>query len=170
MAGPRRVVLGVVTGAHGVRGQVRLRSFTGEPAGIAAYGPLDGSNGQRLEITRLTPHKSGFVASIAGIETRDQAEALKGVELSIDRARLPATGEDEVYHADLIGLEVVGTGGRRLGTVAAVQDFGAGTLLELKLDGHKATCLVPFNRQCVPELDLEAGRVTIDPPEGLLPE
>lgn len=163
----KRVTLGRITGAQGIKGEVKLQSFTADPLDIASYGPLDGSNGQQLTIRTVKPYKNMLVARIEGVDDRNAAEALKGVELSVPRERLPEPAEDEIYHADLIGLAAHDTGGRLVGEVVAVLDFGAGELLELKPADGK-TILVPFNSDTVPEIDLVARRLTIDPPEGLL--
>jgi 16S rRNA processing protein RimM len=163
----RRLTLGRITGAQGIKGEVKLQSFTADPLDIASYGPLDTSNGQRLTIRSIKPHKNMLLARIEGVEDRNAAEALRGVELMIDRDRLPAADEDEIYHADLIGLSAHDTGGNLVGTVVDVLDFGAGELLELKPAQGK-TFLVPFSVETVPEIDLDAGRLVIDPPEGLL--
>ena len=163
-----RIVLGVITGVHGIHGEVKLKSFTADPEAIASYGPLDTSNGTVLEIKSLKVHKDLFRARIEGITDRNTAETLKGVELSIARDRLPEPGDDEVYHADLIGLSVLDLDGTQLGTVVDIVDFGAGELLELKLGDVKSTVLMPFNTQTVPRIDLDAGTLAIDPPDGLL--
>ncbi len=161
------IILGRITGPQGIKGEVKLQSFTADPLDIASYGPLDASNGLRLTIKSVKPYKNTLLARIDGVDDRNGAEALRGVELMIDRDRLPEAGEDEIYHADLIGLSAHDTTGNLLGTVVAVLDFGAGELLELKPAEGK-TILVPFNVDTVPGIDLDAGRLTIDPPEGLL--
>lgn len=161
------IILGRITGPQGIKGEVKLQSFTANPLDIASYGPLDASNGLRLTIKSVKPYKNTLLARIDGVDDRNGAEALRGVELMIDRDRLPEAGEDEIYHADLIGLSAHDTTGNLLGTVVAVLDFGAGELLELKPAEGK-TVLVPFNVDTVPDIDLDAGRLTIDPPEGLL--
>ncbi len=163
-----RIVLGVITGVHGIQGEVKLKSFTADPEAIASYGALDASNGMALTIKSLTVHKDQFRARFEGIDNRNAAEALKGLELSIPRDRLPDPQEDEVYHADLVGLAVLDPGAANIGTVVDVLDFGAGELLEMKLHNVKATVLMPFNTQTVPEINLDAGTVTISPPDGLL--
>ncbi len=164
----KRVILGRITGAQGIKGEVKLQSFTADPEDIASYGPLDGSNGRQLVITLLKPYKAMFLARLEGVHDRNAAEALQGVELSVSRDRLPEPDEDEIYHADLIGLAAFDTHGKPMGDVVAVLDFGAGELLELKLPDEKSTMLVPFNVESVPEIDLDARRLTIDPPDGLL--
>lgn len=161
------VTLGRITGPQGIKGEVKLQSFTADPLAIASYGPLDASNGLRLTIKSVKPYKNTLLARIDGVEDRNGAEALRGVELMIDRDRLPEADDDEIYHTDLIGLSAHDTAGHLVGTVVAVLDFGAGELLELKPADGK-TILVPFNVETVPEIDLDAGRLVIDPPEGLL--
>jgi 16S rRNA processing protein RimM len=163
-----RIVLGRITGAHGIKGEVKLQSFTSDPESIASYGPLDSSAGGTLVVRSLAPFKGMFRARLEGITDRNAAEALRGVELSIDRSRLPEPDGDEIYHADLIGLAAHDRAGQLVGTVVSVLDFGAGELLELKPADGTATVLVPFNTETVPDIDLDAGRLTIDPPEGLL--
>ncbi len=160
----RHVVLGVITGAHGIRGEVKLKSFTEDPQAIAGYGPLDTPSGAVLEITALKPVKNGFIARIKGIGDRNQAEALKGTELRIDRDRLPAPGAEEFYHADLIGLLAETAQGDSYGKVIAVHDFGAGDLLEIQLAGTSTTELVPFTRDTVPKIDIAAGTLVVVPP------
>lgn len=165
--GSDRVCVGAIAGAFGVRGEVRLKSFCAEPEAIAAYGPLWTEDGSRSFAVRiLGPIPNGFSARLSGIATREEAEALRGQRLYAGRDRLPALADDEFYHADLIGLEVRDTGGALLGTVAAVLNHGAGDLLEVRRAGAESV-LVPFTRAIVPTVDLKAGRIVADPPEGL---
>ncbi len=162
------VCLGAIAGAHGVTGAVRIKSFTAEPKDIAAYGPLSDEGGERVfEIKVTGMSKSQVVAEIEGVADRGAAEALKGTRLFLPRARLPAPGEEEYYHDDLIGLGVELTDGTALGTVVAVHDFGAGDVIEVGRDGAAAV-LAPFSRAVVPVVDIAAGRLVIDPPPGLL--
>ena len=163
-----RIVLGVITGVHGIQGEVKLKSFTADPEAIASYGPLDVSNGTTVNIKSLKLHKDFFRARLEGITDRNAAEALKGLELSIPRDRLPEPEDDEVYHSDLIGLAVLDSDAANIGTVIDILDFGAGELLEMKLQNVKASVLMPFNTQTVPEINLDAGTLSIDPPDGLL--
>lgn len=165
-----RICVGAFTGAFGVQGEVRLKSFCAEPEAIATYGPLESEDGTaRYEIRLVKPVKQGFAVRVAGVRTRDQAEALRGTRLYVPRAVLPSLPDDEFYHADLIGLEVQDTGGAPLGRVSAVLNHGAGDLLELTgVPGQKGSVLLPFTRQAVPTVDLAAGRIIADPPEGLL--
>lgn len=164
MAAEGRICVGVIAGAFGVRGEARLKSFCAVPEDIARYAPLwteDGSRSFTLRITR--PIAGGFAARLGGVATREEAEALRGTTLHADRARLPSLPDDEFYHADLIGLEVVDTGGAVLGRVLAVHDHGAGDILEIARPG-KGPLLVPFTRRAVPTVDLSAGRIVADPP------
>lgn len=160
-----RVLVGVIVGAHGVRGAVRIKSFTADPAAIAAYGPLEDESGtRRLEIRLVGEGKGVVIATLKGIEDRNAAEALKGLRLYVPRAALPPPGEEEFYHADLIGLAAVRRDGTPLGRVCAVHDFGAGDSLELALaDG--GTLLVPFTKEAVPEIDIAGGKLVVEPPE-----
>ena len=163
-----KVVVGALAGAFGVRGEVRLKSFCGQPEAIAAYAPLTDAAGRVYPKIRITGQAKGaLTARIDGIATREEAEALKGTELFAERDRMPDLPEDEFYHADLIGLPVHDTGGALLGTVRAVHDHGAGDLLEVLAPGSTSTILLPFTRAAVPTVDLAAGRIVADPPEGL---
>ena len=162
-----RICVGVLAGSFGVAGEVRLKSFCAEPEAIAGYGPLYTEDGSRSFVVTLTrPVAGGLGARIPGIQTREQAEALKGISLYVDRARLPSLPDDEFYHSDLIGLEVRDTGGVVLGQVTAVHNHGAGDLLEIGGPERKAL-LLPFTLAVVPTVDLAAGRVVVDLPEGI---
>jgi 16S rRNA processing protein RimM len=156
------VLLGRITGAHGLKGEVKIAAFTGEPADVAAYGPLQSADGSvTVEIASLRTVGGGaVVARLAGIADRTAAEALRGVELYVSRARLPAAEADEWYYSDLIGLAAFSPEGEALGEVVAVQNFGAGDLLEVRAQGRQ-TELIPFESAHVPKVDLEAGRITI---------
>jgi 16S rRNA processing protein RimM len=169
MAGPEgapRIVLAVVTGGHGIRGEVRLKSFAGDPAALTDYGPLERSDGgPPLEVVGLRPTKDGLIARFAGVGDRNAADALKGVELSVPRERLPEPDPDEFYFADLVGLAAVRPGGEALGTVVAVHNFGAGDVIEVELAGSLETIFVPFTREAVPDVDVAARRLVVDPPE-----
>lgn len=168
MPHPDRICVGAIAGSFGVQGEVRLKSFCSDPEAIADYGPLyseDGTKSFKVKLTR--PVAGGLGARISGVETKEQADALKGVSLYVDRAKLPSLPDDEFYHADLIGLEARDTGGVLLGRVTAVHNHGAGDLLEIAGPGLKASLLLPFTLAAVPTVDLSAGRVVIDLPEGL---
>ncbi|MFC3529070.1 ribosome maturation factor RimM [Paracoccus mangrovi] len=161
-----RVCVGAIAGAFGVRGEVRLKSFTSQPDDIAAYSPLWTEDGKRMFTVRLTrPVTGGLGARLSGVDTREAAEALKGVTLWADRDKLPVLPDDEFYHADLIGLAVYDTGGVLLGKVRAIYDHGAGDILEIFGPGRKQTLLLPFTRAVVPTVDLTAGRIIADPPD-----
>src|SRR5579862_6437515 len=165
-----RVCVGVVTGPHGVRGAVRLKSFTAEPDAVARYGPLEDESGERrFELRLIGSAKGVVIAKVAGIEDRDRAEALRGLRLYLARAALPPPGEDEYYHADLIGLAAALADGTPIGRVRAVHDFGAGDTLEIER-AEGPPVLVPFTRAIVPIVDLAAGRLVLDPPPGLIDE
>jgi 16S rRNA processing protein RimM len=164
---PRRILLGRIAGAHGIRGEVLIKTFTASPESIGAYGPLSDRTGARtftIDSVRIT--NKGVVARLRGVTDRTASETLKGVELFIDRARLPAAGNGEFYHADLIGLAAVGAGGQRIGEIVAVQNFGAGDLLEIHLADTGKTKLVPFTEAMVPEVDVAGGQVVVVMPEG----
>lgn len=164
------ICVGAIAGAFGVHGEVRLKSFCSVPEDIAAYAPLtteDGGRSFTVQITRPIP--AGFAARLGGIATKEQADALKGVRLFAPRDRLPSLPDDEFYHADLIGLSVVDTGGATLGEVIAVQNHGAGDLLEIRLGTGFETVLLPFTLAAVPTVDLAAGRIVADPPDGVFP-
>lgn len=167
--GQQRVCLGRISGARGLKGEVRIRTFTEDPLSVAGYGTLEDEPGaRRFEILNLKLAKDGVVAVIEGITSREQAEALKGTELYVDRDRLPGT-EDEAtyYHADLIGLVAVNENGSALGKIVAVQNYGAGDLLEVRPATGGATVLVPFTEAIVPDIDQEAGWLLMIPPDGL---
>jgi 16S rRNA processing protein RimM len=166
--GEARVCLGQIGAAHGVRGEVRLRSFTSDPAAITDYGPLETEDGRVFEIETLRPAKDHFVVRLSGIRDRDAASALANTKLYVPRERLPETDEpDEFYHADLIGLEVIDLAGNKLGTVVAVHNFGAGDLIEVRTDAGNNTELVPFDTTHVPAVDIASGKIVVDPPQGL---
>ncbi|MFQ8429761.1 ribosome maturation factor RimM [Amaricoccus sp. W119] len=167
MADPRGLVcVGAIAGGFGVQGEVRLKSFCADPAAIADYAPLVTEDGRGFGL-RITRTLSGaFAARLTGVSTREQAEAMKGTRLYVPRDRLPNPGEDEFYHADLIGLAVLDTGGAALGKVRAVLDHGAGDILEIARPG-RPDLLLPFTRAAVPTVDLAGGRIIADPPEGL---
>lgn len=168
VAEPARVCVGRIAGAHGVQGHVRIASYTEEPLDIAAYGPVTDEDGRRsFTITPIRMAKAHVVARLKGIDDRNQAEALKGVTLFVSRDALPEPDDDEFYWEDLIGLRAETVEGEVLGNVLSVQDFGGGTLLEVG-ESHRLSVMVPFTREIVPVVDLRAGMLAIDPPEGLL--
>ena len=162
------VCLGVISGARGMKGEVRIKSFTEQAENIAAYGPVFDEGGGRSWSIKVTGQARGqVIARLDGVEDRAAAEALKGQRLHVPRGALPAPGDDEYYHADLVGLAAELAGGGVLGTVRAVHDFGAGSILEIAAEGDDGF-MVPFTRAAVPEIDMAAGKVVVDPPTGLL--
>lgn len=157
------VLLGVVIGAQGIRGEVKVKTFTEEPEAIGDYGPLQDAGATRtfeLKVLRLSKGDV-VIARIKGVEDRDAAEALKGTELHVLRSALPRTGDGEFYHADLVGLTAM-MSGRVLGRVSAVHNFGAGDMLEVKTDSGRSA-MVPFTDDAVPVVDLDGGTVTVEP-------
>lgn len=169
------ILVGVFGAAHGVRGEIRLKSFTEDPAAIADYAPLSDEQGRRVFAIKTMRHVKDdiFVARIEGVNDRNAAEALTNLRLFVPRDRLPAAEEGEYYHHDLIGLDAVTQDGERIGTVAGVENFGAGDILEIEAMQGGETMLVPFNDDFVPEVDLAGRRVVVVPPvmiEGEKPE
>lgn len=165
---PARVLLGRIAGAHGIRGEVVIHAYTQAPENIGAYGALIDAGAARqfkIKVVRVTP--KGVIARIAGVADRNAAEALKGVELYVDRARLPAASDGEFYHADLIGLTAVDPEGKTIGAIIAVQNFGAGDLLEIRLADKLKTELVPFTDTHAPEVDVAGGRIVVALPSFL---
>jgi 16S rRNA processing protein RimM len=163
-----KVCVGAIAGSFGVRGEVRLKSFTAIPEDIASYAPVETEDGKRSFTVNITRQiKNGLAARMSGIATKEEADALRGTQLFVPRDRLPSLPDDEFYHADLIGLEVTDTGGASLGKVLAVINNGADDLLELSAPGQKQTVLLPFTKAVVPTVDLAQGRIVADPPEGL---
>lgn len=164
-----RVCLGVVGAPHGVRGAVRIKSFTDAPEAIANYGALEDERGERRFSLRVIGTAKGdgmVIAMLSDVADRDRAEALRGLRLYAPRAALPAIAEDEFYHADLVGLAAELEDGSALGKIIAVHDFGAGDVIEIARDEGQPV-LVPFTRAVVPVVDIAGGRVVIDPPDGL---
>jgi len=156
--------------AHGVRGAVKLWTFTEDPLAVKAYGPLLTKDGARsFEVATAREAKGHLVATLKGIATREDAERLNGLELYVAREKLPATEEDEYYHADLIGLAAVNAASEPIGRVAAIHNFGAGDIIEIA-PAHGATMLLPFTNAVVPSVDLAAGRVVIELPDEIVGE
>jgi 16S rRNA processing protein RimM len=150
--------------AHGVRGAVKLWTFTEDPLAIERYGPLSTKDGARqFELTSARQGRDHLVATLKGVTTREEAESLNGVELYVAREKLPATDENEYYHADLIGLAAVTTQDEPLGRVIAIHNFGAGDIIEIA-PPRGATILLPFSNAVVPTVDLAGGRMVIDMP------
>lgn len=167
VADTSRVCLGVIVGAQGIRGEVRIKPFTAEPEDVGAYGPVTDEPGEKtLRLSVRGRAKGAVVARIDGIADRNAAEALKGTMLFVARSRLPEPEDEETfYHADLVGLEAKAPDGALLGQVVAVFDYGAGDILDIRrADGSLAS--VPFTRAAVPEVNLAGGWLTVDWSEG----
>jgi 16S rRNA processing protein RimM len=164
-----RVLVAQIGAAHGLRGEVRLRSFTAEPMAVKGYGVLESEDGtQTFEIEALRPAKDMLIARLAGVADRNAAERLCNLRLYVPRERLPAPDADEFYYADLIGLAAVAPDGRDVGTVVALQNFGAGDLIEVKLT-HGATVMLPFTKAVVPEIDVASRRIVVELPADATP-
>jgi 16S rRNA processing protein RimM len=163
-APPGLICLGVVLGAHGVRGAVRIKSFAMNASDIAAYGPLQSDDSaRRFCLTVRGVSRGAVLAEIDGVERREAAEALKGTRLYVPRDALPETGDDEFYHADLIGLGARTVNGEAFGVVKSINDYGAGDVIEIERENEQSIFL-PFTRDIVPEIDLAGGSLVIDPP------
>jgi 16S rRNA processing protein RimM len=155
------ILLGRITDAHGIRGAVKLRSFTTDPKAIATYGALQTADGRTIEIARMKPTSDGFIADLKNVKDRNQAETFKGQDLLLPRDSLPAADESEVYLVDLIGQDALHNGAK-LGTIIGIENFGAGDLLDIET-GAKETLLVPHLF-----MKIVGGVVTLDLPEGFL--
>ena len=163
---PNPVLMGVIGAPHGVRGQVRVKSYTGDPLALGDYGPLFDDAGNRFEVAGIRPAKTVVVVTFKGIAGRDAAERLNGTELFVDRGQLPddELEDDEFYIDDLVGMGAVDGDGARIGTVVAIHNFGAEDMIEVKPAGGGHSALFPFTRDVVPQIDLEARRLTLVPP------
>src|SRR6201986_3108594 len=164
---PAQICVARIGAAHGVRGAVKLWTFTEDPLTVKSYGPLTTKDGTRqFEVTQVREARDHLVATLKGITTRDEAERLNGIELYIARDRLPATDDDEYYHADLIGLAAVNAANEPIGRVIAIHNFGAGDIIEIA-PPQGTTLLLPFTNAVVPTVDLSGGRVVIELPEEI---
>ncbi len=164
----KRVCVGVISGVHGVKGAVVIKPFTQRADDVAAYGPVSTASGGAALVLQVTGRKkAGLIVRIEGIDDRDKAQMLRGEKLFVERARLPEPEDESWYLADLTGLEVVDTKGALIGSVAAVQNYGAGDLLEIRLpEKGRATVFLPFTKAAVPVVDVAGAKITVDPPEG----
>jgi 16S rRNA processing protein RimM len=166
-----RVCIAQIGAPHGVRGEVRLWTFTEDPMAVAGYGPLESEDGSRRFILQaVRPAKGHLVARLHGVDDRSAAERLRNAKLYVARDRLPPTDAETFYHADLIGLTAVDQDGAAFGTVLALHNFGAGDLLEIRRAEGGATVLLPFTKVAVPTVDVAGGRVVVNPPEETLGE
>ena len=160
-----RVCVAEIGAAHGLAGEVRLRAFTTDPLAVTQFGPLQAEDGREVAIATVRPGKDCLIARLAGVADRTAAEQLRNVKLYVARGKLPAIDEPETwYHADLVGLAALGPDGRAFGHVVAVQNFGAGDLLEITPAAGGPTLLLPFTEAAVPVVDVRGGRVVINPP------
>jgi len=166
MDSDRKICVGMIMSAHGVRGLVRLRSFTEDPESLLGYKKLSDENGEKTFTFNIkSAAKDFYIAEINGLKNKEQADALRGTKLYVPRSALPKTKKAEYYEADLVGLFIQDKQGKNYGTVKAVHNYGGGPFLEIgrsKVDSF----MLPFTDACVPNVDLKAGLVTIDPPEG----
>ena len=159
-----KICVARIGAAHGVRGAVKLWTFTEDPFAVKSYGPLTTKDGARqFEVTHVREARDHLVATLKGVTSRDEAERLNGIELYVARDRLPATDDDEYYHADLIGLAAVNAADEPLGRVIAIHNFGAGDIIEIA-PSTGATLLLPFTNAVVPTVDIAGGRVVIELP------
>ncbi|WP_296740627.1 ribosome maturation factor RimM [Mesorhizobium sp.] len=157
------VQMAVIGAAHGIKGELRVKTFTGDPLALADYGPLQARDGRVFQILDIRPAGTVVVVRFKGVNDRNAAEALAGTELFVDRSVLPDDGEeDEFYHADLIGLEIRDDKGVAIGRIVAVHNFGGGDILDVTLAGRKGV-LIPFTQAAVPEVSIAEGFVRVDP-------
>jgi len=164
-AKPGLICVAEIGAPHGVRGEVRLRTFTADPMAVRDYGPLSDAAGARtFTIASLRAAKDHLIVRLAGVDSREAAEALTRLRLYVPRERLPPAADDEFYYADLIGLAAATADGTPFGTVVAVHDFGAGDLLEIAPAAGGPTIMLPFTKEVVPEIDVAAGRIVVAPP------
>jgi 16S rRNA processing protein RimM len=164
---PPQICVARIGAPHGVRGSVKLWTFTEDPLAVKRYGPLLTKDGVRqFEVTSAREAKGHLVATLKGIATREDAERLNGIELYVAREKLPDTDEDEYYHVDLIGLTAVNAANEPLGRVIAIHNFGAGDIIEIAPPSG-ATMLLPFTNAVVPTVDVAAGRVVIELPDEI---
>src|SRR6195952_2607734 len=162
---PAHICIARIGAAHGVRGAVKLWTFTEDPLAVKQYGPLTTKDGARkFEVATAREARGHLVATLKGIATREEAERLNGIELYIAREKLPATDEDEYYHADLIGLAAVNAADEPIGRVLAIHNFGAGDIIEIAPPSGPPL-LLPFTNAVVPTVDLANGRVVIELPQ-----
>jgi 16S rRNA processing protein RimM len=163
-----RICVAQIGGPHGIRGEVKLKSFTADPMAVSDYGLLESEDGSaRFALEALRPAKGHLIARLRGVDDRSAAERLTNLKLFVPRARLPAPAADEFYHVDLIGLCAVAADGTEVGQVVAVHDFGAGDILELKPVAGGPTIMLPFTETFVPSIDVSARRIVVAPPADI---
>jgi 16S rRNA processing protein RimM len=156
------VQLATIGAAHGIRGEVRVKSFTADPLALGDYGPLSSEDGRLFEVQAIRPAGEVVVVRFKGVADRNAAEALTGTALFVERAALPDDDEEDAfYHADLVGLAVKDMAGETIGRITAVQNFGGGDILDVALSA-RGSALVPFTKAAVPAVDVAGGFVTVD--------
>lgn len=162
----KRILLGHIASAHGIKGEVMVRTYTETPEGLMAYGPLDGEAGEApLTITAARASAKGTICRIEGIGDRTAAEGLRGRALYVDRSRMPDADAGSYYHTDLIGLTALDAAGAAVGKIAGVENYGAGDLIVIDRGAGTETLVLPFTDRFVPEVDIKAGRVTVNVPD-----
>ena len=162
------ISVGVIIGAHGIRGEVKLKSFTANPKAVASYGPLVSDKGEIFEITKLKQQTTDFIATLKNVTDRNRSEALKGTELFVGRAQLPKTSGDDIYMHDLIGTSVHGANDVLLGVIAGFENFGAGDLMDVKQEARADTVLIPYTKNFITSASLE--KVIVNLPDDYLEE
>lgn len=164
----KRILIGEFGRAQGIKGEVRIKSFTDDPMALASYAPLSDETGKRIYkvISARVHDRDMLVARMEGVSTREQAEALTRQKIYAPREALGSAGEGEYLQADLIGLRVEIGAGTIIGTVIGIENYGAGDLLDIMIDGQRESRLLPFTEACVPVIDISGGRIVIDPPMG----
>lgn len=164
---PGDVLLGVVIGAQGLKGEVKVKAFTEVPEKLGAYGPLCAPDGRTFVVVGVRTAKETAIVQFEGVISREAAESLKGVELHVPRERLPEAEAHEFYHADLIGLRAEDEAGRMIGKVIAMHNFGAGDVIEIEREDGQGTVMMPFTREIVPTIDVAQGRIVVAAPEDV---
>ncbi len=161
------ILLAQIGAAHGIKGEVRVRPF-GDPDMFDQYGKLETEDGRKFRVKRMRPQKNMLVVKFEGVNTRDEAEALNGVELFVGRAKLPEPDEDEFYVSDLIGMVAVDEHGDEIGIIKDVPNFGAGDMIEIEPKGGNSTYYLPFAEEVVPEINFEDGKLTVIAPAEVI--
>ncbi len=163
-----RICLGVIVGVHGVRGHLKIKAYTDDPAALDRYGPISLDDGRLLHLKVKSVSPKGTVIAVAQeVTDRNEAEVMRGLELFIKRDALPPTADDEVYHSDLVGLEARDNDGVAIGVIVGLHDFGAGDIIEVKPPSGP-TMMLPFAHEYRDEVRLEEGFVTLLPPQGMM--
>jgi 16S rRNA processing protein RimM len=157
------VQMAVIGAPHGVKGELRVKTFTADPLALGDYGPLTSEDGRTFTVAAIRPAKNIVVVRFKEVTTREQAEAVNGVALYVDRSVLPdeELDEEEFFHADLIGLEIRDETGAKIGKVIAIQNFGGGDILEANLSGRRSV-MIPFTLAAIPEVSVSGGYIRLD--------